>query len=64
MVIKDMYAEIDLMENAVYIIKEGILTKVKAPSGGHGSDEVIWQGGKVIDVVRKHRIRIASQTEI
>lgn len=64
MEIKDMIAQIDLMENAVYIMKEGALTKVKIPSGGHGSDEVIWQGGKVINVVRKHRIRIASQNEI
>ena len=39
-------AEIDLMENAVYMVKEGKLVKAPSPHSGHGTLTVHFQGGK------------------
>ncbi|KIL45742.1 DUF3954 domain-containing protein [Jeotgalibacillus soli] len=59
-----MEKKISLMENAVYVVKDGQLTKVTVPSGGFGTDEVVWQNGTVIDVIRSQRQRISGQSEI
>lgn len=52
----DMKAEIDLMEDALYVVKEGELTKLSPMD--HGTDEIVWNKGIVLDVVRSHRIRL------
>jgi hypothetical protein len=60
--VNEMTTEIDLAENALYIVKDGLLTKVTAKS--HGEDQVIWKDGKVLDVYRGERIRIIGQDVI
>ncbi len=60
--IEKMTAEIDLMENAAYVIKDGHLTKVTPKQ--FGEDIIIWQNGKVHDVVRSQRTRINGQDVI
>lgn len=57
-----MTAEIDLMENAFYIVKDGLLTKVTAKQ--YGQDVVVWKNGKVLDVDRSERIRLEGQEVI
>lgn len=44
--VKNMKAEIDLMENAVYRVKDGILEKIDVPGNGFGKQTIIWQDGK------------------
>lgn len=56
--------ELDLTENAVYIVKDGLLTRVNGPVGGYGTDEIVWQKGRVLDVIRSQRNRIEGQKEI
>ncbi|MEB6549096.1 DUF3954 domain-containing protein [Heyndrickxia sporothermodurans] len=60
--IEKMTAEIDLMESAVYIVKQGRLTKVTAKQ--HGQDLIIWKNGQVLDIDRSERVRIEGQDVI
>ncbi|MEH7122096.1 DUF3954 domain-containing protein [Bacillus sp. JJ1773] len=39
-------AEIDLMKNATYIVKDGVITVVDAPPKGFGKQIINWQSGK------------------
>jgi len=57
-----MTAEIDLMENAAYVVIDGQLTKVTPKS--HGEDTIIWKNGKVLDVIRSERHRLNGQAVI
>ncbi|MCP3763868.1 DUF3954 domain-containing protein [Domibacillus sp. A3M-37] len=41
-----MTAEIDLMESAAYIVKDGVLKKLPNPESGHGKQIISWQGNK------------------
>lgn len=41
-------AEIDLTENAIYRVKDGILEKLDTPSSGYGKQVINWQNGKPI----------------
>nr|WP_239588250.1 DUF3954 domain-containing protein [Gracilibacillus alcaliphilus] len=50
------------MENAFYIVKDGLLTKVTAKQ--YGQDVVVWKNGKVLDVDRSERIRLEGQEVI
>ena len=59
---EDMIAEIDLRENAVYVVKDGIHTKLNPMESG--TDEIVWKRGSVLDVVRSHRIRLGHSKEI
>jgi len=38
--------QIDLKENAVYMIKDGELKKVDVPGDGFGKQVINWQDGK------------------
>ncbi|MBM7580024.1 DUF3954 domain-containing protein [Jeotgalibacillus terrae] len=52
-------------ENGLYIIKDGEITELKPPGGdGYGSDEIVWQEGRVVDVVRTNRIRLNGKKKI
>lgn len=51
-----MTAEIDLMENALYIVKDGKLTKI--PAVQHGEDNLVWKDGRVLDFIRSERVRV------
>ncbi|WP_233548094.1 DUF3954 domain-containing protein [Rummeliibacillus sp. POC4] len=42
----DMIAEIDLNENAVYVVCQGRLQAVDPPPTGYGRQEVFWQNGE------------------
>ncbi|MGY6209895.1 DUF3954 domain-containing protein [Cytobacillus firmus] len=44
--IEKMTAEIDLMKNAVYIVKDGHLVLVDTPPKGYGKQVISWQSGK------------------
>lgn len=44
--VEKMTAEISLMENAVYIVKDGELHKILKPETGHGKQIISWQGHK------------------
>ncbi|MGG3801775.1 DUF3954 domain-containing protein [Metabacillus fastidiosus] len=44
--IEKMTAEIDLMKNATYIIKDGKIIEVPMPPEGFGKQIINWQGGK------------------
>jgi len=57
-----MTAEIDLMENAAYIVIDGQLTKVTPKQ--FGEDLIVWKDGKVLDVVRSQRHRVKGQEVI
>lgn len=39
-------AQIDLMKNATYIVKDGVLTIVDTPPKGFGKQIISWQAGK------------------
>ncbi|MES1046327.1 DUF3954 domain-containing protein [Bacillus sp. Gen3] len=41
-----MIAEIDLMKNATYIVKDGKIEIVPTPPTGYGKQIINWQGGK------------------
>jgi hypothetical protein len=60
--IENMKAEIDLMENAMYLVCNGQLTKVRAKD--FGTDEVVWKDGKWQDIIRHNRMRNCGQDVI
>ncbi|MED4715275.1 DUF3954 domain-containing protein [Bacillus badius] len=60
--LEKMTAEIDLMENAAYVIIDGHLTKVTPKQ--FGEDTIIWKDGKVLDVIRSQRVRMSGQDVI
>lgn len=41
-----MTANIDLMKNGTYIVKDGVLTIVDTPPQGFGKQVISWQAGK------------------
>lgn len=51
-------AEIDLMENGVYIVSGGKLIHVDNPPAGYGKQEINWQCGKVTHVDLKYTKKI------
>jgi len=50
--------EIPPTENAMFIVKDGEVTKIEAPKTRYGEYRVIWKDGKVLDVIRSERMRI------
>lgn len=40
--------EIELRENAIYRVKDGVLEKLEAPESGFGKQVIHWQNGKPI----------------
>lgn len=57
-----MSEKINLNENAVYIIQNGIKTKITPKM--FGEDRIIWNNGKVLDIDRSERVRIEGQEVI
>lgn len=55
-------AVINLLEDAVYIVKDGQKTKVTPKK--YGEDRIIWKNGKVLDIDRSERVRIEGQEVI
>ena len=59
---ENQIAEINLTENALYIIQNGKKTKVTPKS--FGQDLIIWKNGIVLDIDRSERVRIEGQEVI
>lgn len=55
-------AIVDLEEDALYIVKDGRITKVSRKE--HGQDIIIWKHGQVLDIDRSQRLRINGQEVI
>ncbi|MBW8350763.1 DUF3954 domain-containing protein [Bacillus sp. IITD106] len=55
-------AVIDLLEDAVYIVKNGQKTKVSPKD--FGQDIIFWKNGQVLDIDRNERIRVEGQEVI
>ena len=53
-----MTANINLMENGVYIVSNGKLTKLDIPPVGYGKQEINWQNGKVTHIEYKYSKKI------
>ena len=49
-------AEIDLKENAVYVVKNGKITKISAMD--FGEHRIIWKNGEVLDIIKSERVRV------
>ncbi|KMP13706.1 DUF3954 domain-containing protein [Bacillus cereus] len=45
-----MKAEISLVENMIYVVKDGQLHSIEPPSTGHGEQSFVYKGGKVTRV--------------
>ncbi|SFM35350.1 DUF3954 domain-containing protein [Salibacterium qingdaonense] len=43
---QNMTAEIDLTENAVYKVRNGVIESVDIPGDGFGKQIITWQDGK------------------
>jgi hypothetical protein len=61
-VMKKQTAEIDLNEDAVYIIQNGKKTKVTPKQ--FGQDLIIWKNGAILDIDRSERVRLQGQETI
>lgn len=46
MIQKENIREIDLTENAVYVVSDNKITKLDSPTKGFGKQEVTWRHGK------------------
>ncbi|WP_353739167.1 DUF3954 domain-containing protein [Cytobacillus oceanisediminis] len=62
--IENMTAEIDLMKNCLYVVKDGQITAVSAPVSGYGEYTAIWKDGKVLDILKNERVRLMGQEAI
>lgn len=60
--IDEMIAQIDLMKDAVYIVRFGELTKLNPMD--YGTDEIIWNKSNVMEVTRTHRVRLNNSKNI
>jgi Protein of unknown function (DUF3954) len=43
-----MIAEVDLNENAVYLVKGGSIEKLETPSTSHGCQSIKWHDGEIV----------------
>ena len=57
-----MKAEIDLNNKGIYVVQDGTLTRINPLE--HGTDQIIWKDGQVLDIKRETRIRLRGQEEI
>lgn len=47
---EDMYAEINLYNNSLIIIKDGKMEVIEPPPHGHGKQTITWAAGKPINI--------------
>ncbi|MEC1628644.1 DUF3954 domain-containing protein [Bacillus paranthracis] len=45
--IAEMKAEISLVENMIYVVKDGQLHPIEPPTSGHGEQSFVYRSGKV-----------------
>ncbi len=53
-----MTTEINLMENATYIVKDGKLVKIPTPPNGFGKQLISWNDGKPCHGVLEQSFKI------
>ncbi|UNP78276.1 DUF3954 domain-containing protein [Bacillus nitratireducens] len=46
--IEEMKAEISLVENMIYVVKDGQIHPIEPPASGHGEQSFIYKSGKII----------------
>jgi hypothetical protein len=44
--VSPVFEQINLMENATYVVKDGILKVIDSPPKGFGNQVIMWQNGK------------------
>ncbi|WP_077616939.1 DUF3954 domain-containing protein [Caenibacillus caldisaponilyticus] len=44
----ELKAEVNLLENAVYMVRDGKLEKLDVPGDGYGKQTITWQAGKPV----------------
>ena len=47
-------AEINLMENKAYVVKDGVLISLPTPPTGYGQQTIHWESEKVTRIVHGH----------
>lgn len=45
--IAEMKAEISLVENMIYVVKDGQVHPIEPPTSGHGEQSFVYKSGKV-----------------
>lgn len=45
--IAEMRAEISLVENMIYVVKDGQVHPIEPPTSGHGEQSFVYKSGKV-----------------
>lgn len=45
--IAEMKAEISLVENMIYVVKDGQVYSIEPPTTGHGEQSFVYKNGKV-----------------
>jgi len=45
--VTEMKAEISLVENMIYVVKDGQIHSIEPPSTGHGEQSFVYKNGKV-----------------
>ncbi|PEP15495.1 DUF3954 domain-containing protein [Bacillus wiedmannii] len=45
--IVEMKAEISLLENMIYVVKDGKIHPIEPPTSGHGEQSFVYKSGKV-----------------
>ncbi|WP_249711516.1 DUF3954 domain-containing protein [Bacillus cereus] len=45
--IVEMKAEISLVENMIYVVKDGQIHPIEPPASGHGEQSFVYKAGKV-----------------
>ncbi|MFS0749541.1 DUF3954 domain-containing protein [Oceanobacillus sp. 1P07AA] len=55
-------AQINLNEDAIYIVQDGKKTKIIPKY--FGTDTIVYQRGKVLDIERSERVRVEGQEKI
>lgn len=45
--IVEMKAEISLVENMIYVVKDGQVHSIEPPTSGHGEQSFVYKSGKV-----------------
>lgn len=45
--VAEMKAEISLIENMIYVVKDGQIHQIEPPTTGHGEQSFVYKSGKV-----------------
>ncbi|EOP51808.1 hypothetical protein IKQ_03369 [Bacillus cereus VDM053] len=54
----EMKAEISLVENMIYVVKDGQIHSIEPPTSGHGEQSFVYKAGKVARMEERKTILI------